>query len=107
MVGPLTATSSMPDCRAPRAFAMRSHSFFAGLALMAVVPVQAQDKAPNRVYENRLTPLKDPPPLLADHPDYVEPIKTGPRFEEPMLIGEPDADLRVRAWRFSYNARGI
>jgi hypothetical protein len=86
---------------------MRSHSFFAGLALMAVVPVQAQDKAPNRVYENRLTPLKDPPPLLADHPDYVEPIKTGPRFEAPMLIGEPDADLRVRAWRFSYNARGI
>ena len=60
-----------------------------------------------RVYHNRLTPIKDPGPLLADHPKYVEPIRTGPRFEAPILIDDDAADLEVRAWRFSYNARGI
>jgi Isochorismatase family len=60
-----------------------------------------------RKYENRLTPIKDPKPLLADHPDFVEPIKELKRFEAPLLVDDPDADLHVRAWRFSYNARGI
>ena len=29
------------------------------------------------------------------------------RYEAPELVDEPGADLSVRAWRFSYNARGI
>jgi len=66
----------------------------------------AQDSAP-RVYDNRLSPIKEPAPLLADHPEYVEPIRTGPRFEAATLVDDADADLDVRAWRFSYNARGI
>jgi nicotinamidase-related amidase len=87
---------------------MHNHLPFAALVLAAVaVPVRADDKPKVRVYENRLTPIKNPPPLLADYPDYVEPIKTGPRFEAPLLIDDPAADLDVRAWRFSYNARGI
>jgi nicotinamidase-related amidase len=61
----------------------------------------------HRTYDNRLRPIKNPAPLLADHPDYVEPIRTGPRFEAATLVDDPDADLEVRAWRFSYNARGI
>ena len=60
-----------------------------------------------RKYENRLTPLRDPKPLLADHPEFVEPVREGPRFEAPVLVDDPGADLHVRAWRFSYNARGI
>lgn len=60
-----------------------------------------------RVYENRLTPIKDAPPLLADHPDFVAPVVASRRFEAPPLIDDVDADLSVRAWRFSYNARGI
>jgi hypothetical protein len=60
-----------------------------------------------RKYENRLTPIKDPKPLLADHPDFIEPIKELKRFEAPLLVDDRDADLHVRAWRFSYNARGI
>lgn len=60
-----------------------------------------------RTYDNRLHPVKDPAPLLADHPEYVEPIRTGPRFETARLIDDDHADLEVRAWRFSYNARGI
>src|SRR5881396_1897575 len=67
----------------------------------------SQDALRARVYDNRLTPIKSPAPLLADHPDYVEPIRTGPRFEAATLIDDEGADLEVRAWRFSYNARGI
>jgi nicotinamidase-related amidase len=60
-----------------------------------------------RKYDNRLTPIKAPKPLLADHPDFIEPIKELTRFESPMLVDDRDGDLHVRAWRFSYNARGI
>jgi len=60
-----------------------------------------------RTYENRLTPIKNPQPLLADHPEWVEPIRETNRFEAPMLVEDAGADLHLRAWRFSYNARGI
>jgi hypothetical protein len=63
--------------------------------------------ADTRTYDNRLTPIKDPKPLLADHPDFVEPIRELVRFEAPLLVDDAGADLHVRAWRFSYNARGI
>jgi hypothetical protein len=58
-------------------------------------------------YDNRLTPLKDAKPLLADHPEFVEPIEESARFAAPTLVDDKDGDLHVRAWRFSYNARGI
>src|SRR4051794_17558254 len=60
-----------------------------------------------RTYENRLTPIRDPKPLLADHPKFIEPIVEERRFEAPRLVDDADGDLDVRAWRFSYNARGI
>ncbi len=66
-----------------------------------------QEKPPARAYENRLTPLAHPKPLLADHPEFVEPVRETVRFEAPALVEDADADLHVRAWRFSYNARGI
>ena len=65
------------------------------------------EPAPQRVYANTLTPIPNPTPILADHPDYVEPIRETARFEAPPLVQEEGADLSVRAWRFSYNARGI
>ena len=86
---------------------MQKTFFIAVLTLATSIPARAQDQPAPRVYEHRLTPLKNAAPLLSDHPTYVEPIKTGPRFEAPILIDEADADLDVRAWRFSYNARGI
>jgi hypothetical protein len=73
---------------------------------IVTMAIQAFAQSP-RVYDNRLTPLKDPPPLLGDHPQWVEPIKEFVRFEAPMLVDDADGDLHVRAWRFSYNARGI
>ena len=48
-----------------------------------------------------------PKPLLADYPEFVEPVREVARFEAPKLVDDTDADLSVRAWRFSYNARGI
>jgi hypothetical protein len=60
-----------------------------------------------RTYRNELTPLKDPAPLLADYPEYVQPVEELRRFEAPILIDDDSADLTVRAWRFNYNARGI
>ncbi len=68
----------------------------------------SQPPAPeSRTYENTLTPLQNPKPLLADYPQYVEPVVELRRFEAPRLVDDPDADLDVRAWRWSYNARGI
>jgi hypothetical protein len=71
-------------------------------AFSAALPAQE-----TRKYENRLTLLKDPKPLLADYPSFVEPVKEVTRYEAPVLVDDEEADLHVRAWRFSYNARGI
>ena len=60
-----------------------------------------------RIYENVLTPIEDPQPLLADHPEYVQPVIETRRYEAPAIVDDEGADLEVRAWRFSYNARGI
>jgi len=62
---------------------------------------------PARQYQNTLTLLKNPPPLLADYPEFIEPVKELTRYEAPLLVDDEGADLEVRAWRFSYNARGI
>ncbi|MFM9964577.1 MAG: cysteine hydrolase family protein [Planctomycetaceae bacterium] len=67
----------------------------------------SEENADSRKYSNRLTLLQNPPPLLADHPEFVEPIRELRRLEAPILVNEPEANLSVRAWRFSYNARGI
>lgn len=80
----------------------------AGFALLVLAASTARaGEEATRVYENRLTPIKDPQPILADFPQFVEPIRETARFEAPVLVDDPDADLEVRAWRFSYNARGI
>jgi hypothetical protein len=81
------------------------------LVALAIVnlaaPTFAGDQPVTRVYENRLKPITDPRPILGDFPDFVEPVREVTRFEAPTLIDDPGADLEVRGWRFSYNARGI
>jgi hypothetical protein len=81
------------------------------LATMAsmtqTVPAHAGDLPVSRVYENRLKPISNAPPILGDYPEFVEPVREVARFEAPRLIDDPGADLEVRGWRFSYNARGI
>ncbi|MEO1979718.1 MAG: isochorismatase family protein [Fuerstiella sp.] len=75
------------------------------LLLMTSLQLAAADDP--RVYQNKLVPLKNAEPLLADYPEFVQPIEETGRFEAPLLVNDDDADLSVRAWRFSYNARGI
>jgi hypothetical protein len=75
--------------------------------LLCVRAAIAAEPARTRSYDNRLIPLRDPKPLLADHPDFVEPVRETTRFEAPVLVDDENADLHLRAWRFSYNARGI
>jgi nicotinamidase-related amidase len=70
-------------------------------------PGHAGDDRTTRIYENRLRPIANPRPILGDYPHFVEPIREVARFESPTLLDEPGANLEVRAWRFSYNARGI
>jgi hypothetical protein len=67
----------------------------------------ARTEEPLRTYRHHLAPLADAKPLLADYPEYVEPIREQARFEAPALVEDRGADLDVRGWRFSYNARGI
>lgn len=62
---------------------------------------------PSRTYENRLVRLTNAPPLLADHPEFVQPVEDLVRYEAPAILNDDRADLHVRAWRWSYNARGI
>ena len=78
------------------------------LCWLGTTVVQADDsRVSKREYSNRLTPIKDPKPLLADYPEFFEPIVEQAHFEAPAVVDDDGADLHVRAWRFSYNARGI
>ncbi|WP_169976532.1 isochorismatase family protein [Tautonia rosea] len=83
-------------------------TWFFGLWVLCVVEaVSEEPSGETRTYANQLTPLTDPQPILADFPQFVAPIEESARFEAPVLVDDPEADLDVRAWRFSYNARGI
>src|SRR5438552_16593386 len=78
------------------------------VALAGLAATAHAGEESTRVYENRLKPITDPRPILADFPQFVEPVReVVARFEAPVLVDDAGADLEVRAWRFSYNARGI
>ncbi|MBI3736862.1 hypothetical protein HY256_10155, partial [Candidatus Sumerlaeota bacterium] len=81
----------------------------ASLVLLAMMAgtAGAAEAPSERIYQNELKRLKNPKPLLADHPEYFDPITEELRFEAPAIVDDEKADLDVRAWRFSYNARGI
>lgn len=77
-----------------------------GIVCVWSQPAAAQESATRR-YENRLVRIEHPKPLLADYPKFFEPIVEQAHYEAPAVVDDPRADLHVRAWRFSYNARGI
>ena len=89
-------------------FSWNASAFAIFLVLVSVAPCGAADEpAATITYRNQLTLLEDPEPLLGDYPEFVQPIVELRRYEAPAILDEPDADLEIRAWRFSYNARGI
>lgn len=79
----------------------------AGCSFAFAEKPNVEDAVATRSYKNRLVLIENPAPILADHPEFVQPITETARFEAPPLIDEPEADIALRAWRFSYNARGI
>ncbi len=58
-------------------------------------------------YQSRPEKLTGPPPLLADYPEFVEPLQCEDRYLTAPVVDEPTGDLTVRAWRYWYNVRGI
>lgn len=76
------------------------------LVASAVSLAQPNNDSP-RTYHNQLRRIESPKPLLADYPEYFEPILERNHYEAPAIVTDDQADLHVRAWRFSYNARGI
>ncbi len=76
-------------------------------AFVARAEVPSADAQPGRTYSNTLRVIENPPPLLADYPEFFEPIVEERHYEAPVLVNDEGANLDVRAWRFSYNARGI
>ncbi len=83
------------------------HNGWFCLVLIGVAVAVTGAAAAERPYENRLRRIANPRPILADHPEFVQPVRETVRYEAPVLVDDDDADLSVRAWRFSYNARGI
>lgn len=78
------------------------------LLLSSISMATAQEaSSAKRSYQNKLVRIADPKPLLADHPEFFEPITEQAHFEAPAIVVDDAPDLHVRAWRFSYNARGI
>src|SRR5262249_49687979 len=86
---PMTIDESARALAGVRAFAA---------ALGPATAANAQDKSP-RVYENKLTPIAAPRPILAAHPEFIEPVREVARFEAPAIVEDEGADLSVRAWR--------
>lgn len=76
-------------------------------ALTLTLIAEAQETSSARTYRNELRPVENPRTILADFPEFVQPVEDVRRFEAPRLIDDPRGDLDVRAWRWSYNARGI
>lgn len=75
--------------------------------LTLVLWLPQADGAKRKTYSNTLIPIRNPKPILADYPQYVSPILEHRHYESPPLVQDPQATLDVRAWRFSYNARGV
>lgn len=75
--------------------------------LVAILSIPAQAEESQRIYANTLRLLENPRPLLADYPEYVQPILETRHFEAPPLVVDEPADLHIRAWRYSYHIRGI
>ena len=58
-------------------------------------------------YRNTLTSIIDSPPILADYPQYIEPLQAEKRFLAPPIVNDEGGRLLVRSWRYWYNPRGI
>ena len=102
-VNPMSSKMIMLNCRQSLLLvcaAVLSAGWMCALAF-------AEEPTGTRVYQNRLVKIEQPRPLLADFPEFVQPVQDQVHYEAPSLVQDDKGDLDVRAWRWSYNARGI
>lgn len=88
---------------------LRATLFFLAIFVQfsTVVKSAEQKETPTIIeYENTLTPIPSTP-LLGYNPDFFDPIYEELHYEASPLIMDPNGTLKVRVWRYSYNARGI
>ena len=52
---------------------------------------QGQQSSDHRNYRNQLHRIESPKPLLADYPEFFEPIVEESHFEAPAIIDDPMA----------------
>jgi len=64
---------------------MRTIVVAIGLSLLALSTRLDADDGP-RAYENKLSRIQHPKPLLADYPEWVEPIREKNRWEAPAIV---------------------
>ena len=72
-----------------------------GLALLLMLAhaAPAEEQNDKRLYQNRLTPIANPAPILADYPEFVEPVREHQRRRRCVRarIGRRDEDgMRAR-----------
>jgi Isochorismatase family len=82
-------------------------SILTALLLISLTAYSDADEPTTQTYSNQLRRIENPKPLLGDYPEFFEPIREEAHFEAPAIVNDEGANLDVRAWRFSYNARGI
>ena len=81
------------------------HRLLALVAIVLFVGTAAAQET--RRYENRLVPSRMPNRSWPIIPTSSSRSRKLTRYEAPLLVDDRRRRLAVRAWRFSYNARGI
>ena len=81
--------------RTNRHIIRRSLIFVACCAVTSTFPAMchADESTENRSYDNRLEVIGDPQPILADHPEWVQPIREAVHYEASALVDDENADL--------------
>ena len=64
------------------------------LAILSFDALAAEPAKETRVYENRLVPIAKPGAILADHPEWVEPIREAAHYEGPQRDGREPKNVR-------------
>lgn len=109
----------MATCMGLGAILQRETDFFTKIERRLYVAqhaIQKQDQTNNLTYDNSLEIIKydnsleiisNPSPIFGSYPEFISPITEQKRFLSSPLILDDKPNLSVRAWRYSYNARGI
>ena len=86
---------------------LRKMSKYHGINQDYIFKNKTKNKSKYFNYQTRLEKIDAPKSILNDYPEFITPIDEENRFLAKPLITDKDADIIIRAWRYSYNARGI